>query len=57
MKEYSMRLRRVRLWAAGLVAFLMGIPFTERVLGGGAWDVFDSSLDLGLAIADSAGGS
>ena len=52
-----MRLRRVRLWAAGLVAFLMGIPFTERVLGGGSWDVFDSSLDLGLAIADSAGGS
>ena len=26
-----MRSRRIRLWIAGLVAFLMGFPFSEKV--------------------------
>ncbi len=51
-----MRFGRVRLWAAGLVAFLVGFPLSEKALAGVS-DVFGSSLDLGLAIADSAGGS
>lgn len=55
-KESCMRISRTRLWAAGLVAFLLGFPFTEKVFAG-AGDIVQSSLDLGLAIADSAGGS
>jgi len=51
-----MRLSRIRLWIAGLVAFLMGFPLSERVLAD-SYDIFTSSLDLGLAIADSAGQS
>lgn len=51
-----MRFSRIRLWIAGLVAFLMGFPLSEKVLAGGS-DIFGSSLGLGLAIADSAEGS
>lgn len=51
-----MRFGRVRLWVAGFVAFLFGFPLTEKALAG-AFDIFGSSLDLGLAIADSAGDS
>lgn len=51
-----MRLSRLRLWTAGLVAFLLGFPLSEKAMAG-AFDVFDASLGLGLAIADSASGS
>ena len=51
-----MRFSRIRLWIAGLVAFLLGFPLSDKVLAGG-FDIFDSSVGLGLAIADSAGGS
>ena len=51
-----MRLGRLRFWCAAVVAFLLGIPFTEKAVAQG-FDVFLSSLDLGLAIADSAGSS
>jgi len=51
-----MRFNRVRLWAAGLVAFLMGFPFSEKALAQ-TTDIIESSIALGLAIADSAGGS
>jgi len=51
-----MRFDRIRLWAAGLVAFLLGFPLSDKVLAS-AGDIIDSSLGLGLAIADSAGGS
>lgn len=51
-----MRLTRLRFWCAAVVAFLLGIPFTESAVAQG-FDVFRSSLDLGLSIADSVGGS
>lgn len=58
MKEEKnvMRFSRVRLWIAGFVAFLMGFPLSEKALAG-SFDYFDSTVDLGLAIADSARGS
>lgn len=51
-----MRFKRIRLWVAGLVAFLLGFPLSDKVLAG-AGDIFDASVGLGLAIADSAGSS
>ena len=51
-----MRLSRLRLWTAGVVAFFLGFPLSDKVLAG-AEDIIDSSVGLGLAIADSAGGS
>lgn len=52
-----MRLGRMRLWAAGIVAFLMGVPLTEKALAGGTFDAVTSGFDLAFALADSAGGS
>jgi hypothetical protein len=52
-----MRFSKIRLWAAGLVAFLFGFPLTEKVLAASSWDVIGSSIDLGMSIADSAGDS
>ncbi len=51
-----MRFTRIRLWIAGLVAFLFGFPLSERAFAG-LFDVVDTSIGLGLAIADSAGDS
>lgn len=48
-------LHRTRMWVLGLVAFMMGIPLTERVLAG--WgDVAWSSINFGLSIADASAG-
>jgi hypothetical protein len=47
---------KLRLFAAGLAAFLIGVPLTERAFGQ-VFDIIDASVNLGLAIADSAGGS
>jgi hypothetical protein len=51
-----MRFGRIRLWIAGMVAFLLGFPLSDKVLASG-WDIFESSVGLGFAIADSAGDS
>lgn len=48
-----MRLKKLRLYLAGLVAFLLGVPLTERALGG-TGDIIDASLDLAAAITDTA---
>ncbi|MHC5110569.1 MAG: hypothetical protein ACYTHJ_11915 [Planctomycetota bacterium] len=50
-----MRFKRIKVSMAGLVAFLVGFPLSEKAMAGGAWDIATASLDLGLAIADSAG--
>lgn len=47
---------RIRLWTAGLIAFLVGVPLTERAMAQ-TFDIFRSALSLGLSIADSAGDS
>ena len=51
-----MRLSRVKLWIAGAVAFLLGFPLSKKAMAD-AFDIFSSSLNLGLSIADSAGDS
>ena len=51
-----MRFSRMRLWVAGVVAFLMGFPFSEKVEAQ-VGDIFGASIGLGLAIADLAGNS
>jgi len=51
-----MKFSRIKLWMAGAVAFLLGFPLSDKVMAGGM-DIFGASLDLGLAIADSAGDS
>ncbi len=48
-----MFIRRMRLWFAGLIAFAIGFPFSEKAFGQEG-DVVTSSIELGLAIADSA---
>jgi len=49
-----MRKNKIRL--AGLIAFLLGMPLTEKAFGG--WeDVVGSSIDLGWSIARIARGS
>ena len=47
---------RFRLWIAGMVAFLLGFPFSAKALAG-AFDIVEASFGLGFAIADSAGDS
>ncbi len=51
-----MSLARLRWYAAGLIALLIGIPLTEKALAQ-ADDIVQASLDLAEAIADSAGNS
>ena len=51
-----MKLNRIKLWIAGAVAFLLGFPLSEKAFASG-WDIFESSVALGLSIADSAGDS
>ncbi len=47
---------KLRLYAAGLAAFLIGVPLTEKAFGQ-AGDIIDASIGLAAAIIDSAGGS
>ena len=47
---------RIRLFAAGVVAFLLGVPLSEKAFGG-TGDIIETSIGLGLSIADSAGDS
>lgn len=51
-----MRWTRWRLYAAGVLAFLLGIPLTERAFGQ-TGDIVRASFSLARAIADSAGDS
>lgn len=46
---------RIRMMFAGVAAFLIGVPLTERAFGqsGIVW----SSIDLALSIAESSDGS
>jgi hypothetical protein len=48
--------RRLRLYAAGLVAFLIGIPLSEPALAQ-TEDIIGASFNLVDAIAESAGRS
>ncbi len=47
---------KLRLYLAGVVAFLIGMPLTERALGQ-TGQIIDASIDLAAAIVDSAGDS
>lgn len=51
-----MRFGRIRLWMAGLAAWMVGVPLTQKAFGQ-VGDIVSSSIGLGLSIADSAGGS
>jgi hypothetical protein len=51
-----MPFRRIKVWIAGAIALLMGVPFAERA-SAQAYDIVEASIGLGLAIADSAGNS
>ena len=47
---------KLRWYSAGLLAFLVGVPLTEKAFGQ-AGDIVNASLDLAGAIANSAGHS
>ncbi|MGD9715067.1 MAG: hypothetical protein AB7N71_05580 [Phycisphaerae bacterium] len=51
-----MQFGRLRLWVAGLVAFIVGVPLSERAFAQ-TFDIIRSAFSLGLSIADSAGDS
>lgn len=51
-----MRLRKVRLYAAGLIAFLIGMPLTEQAYAQ-TGDIIWAGINLAAAVADSAGQS
>jgi hypothetical protein len=44
----------MRIYTAGLLAFLLGVPLTERAFAQG-WDILNSSLGLAGAISNAAG--
>ncbi len=48
--------KKLRLYTAGLVAFLLGMPLTEEAFAG-TGDIVWAGLDLGFSIADLSGGS
>ena len=52
-----MRFARMRWYAAGFLAFLIGVPLTEKAFGQGTGDIVYASLNLAGAIANSARGS
>ncbi len=51
-----MNLKKWRLYAAGLLAFLVGVPLTEPA-SAQVGDIVSASFDLAAAIANSAGRS
>ena len=51
-----MSMKKLRLYAAGLVAFLIGIPLTEQAFGQ-VGNIVTASFDLFGAITKSAGRS
>ena len=50
------RFARLRWYTAGLLAFLIGVPLTEKAFAQ-AGDIVANAIGLGFAIADSAGRS
>jgi hypothetical protein len=45
----TMRFRRVHIFAAGVVAFLLGIPFTEKAFAGFPWgDLVGGIIDTSI---------
>jgi|WetSurMetagenome_2_1015567.scaffolds.fasta_scaffold132199_3 hypothetical protein len=52
-----MRFRKVRWYAAGLVAFLMGIPLAAQTMADEGGEIADAALSLTTAIVDAAGSS
>ncbi len=51
-----MNIRKTRFYVAGLFAFLLGMPLTEKAFAQGE-DIVTAALNLGLAIANSTGAS
>ncbi len=51
-----MRLSKLRMYTAGLLAFLIGVPLTEKAFGQ-VGDIVNYSFGLAGAIAQSAQGS
>ena len=49
-------MRRTRIYVAGLLAFLLGVPLTEQAFGQ-VEDIVAASFSLAGAIANSAGAS
>ena len=47
--------QRLRFYMAGLVAFLVGMPLTEKAFGY-VNDIAGSAIDLGLSIASLSDG-
>lgn len=53
MRESNMN--RIRFYLAGLAAFLVGVPLTEKAMAQTGGIIF-SSIDLAAAIASSSDG-
>ena len=51
-----MKIRKTRFYLAGLVAFLIGVPLTEKAFGQ-TGDIISAAIGLAGAIANSAGAS
>lgn len=51
-----MSMKRMRMYLAGLVAFLVGIPLTEQAFAQ-TGDILEGAWQLGLGIANLAGRS
>jgi len=49
-------MRRFRLYLAGLVALLIGMPLCEKAFAS-ALDIVDAGIALGLSIANASEGS
>jgi len=55
-KEAHMGFDKPRLYMAGLIAFLLGVPLTEKAFGR-TEDIVWTAFDLAGAIADASDGS
>lgn len=49
-------MKRIRIYAAGLLAVLLGVPLTEQAYAQSG-DVFGAAFDLANTIARASGGS
>ena len=52
-----MRLKRLRWYTAGLVAFVMGVPLAEQAEAADGGGIVWAAIDLALSIADISGDS
>lgn len=48
---------RKSIWAAGLAAFLLGVPLAEKAVAGGEEEVIFATFDFIWAIIDAASSS